>query len=331
MEDLVTFLNDLIKDVDITKMSLEDAVRSKKRVDDAIKFVKSSLDKARRTLADSAFTEVVKETKKQASLIYREEVTAAANQSGEYAYTQFLSPLIDVGDDESLYDIVSVGVGWSRGVSVTLRMDEVAGNIDDYAEAVQLARDSLGLKEDRDPQTASMIWRKKIYKGPRYFTTIQLRLLSSSSVAPFWSLLNYGSRNVKMASDIGGTPYPSRGAHRFVQKTEERVRKFFQETFYGAKEKFLSDERLVIDALLDAKDLLEKLQYAVDQLSSGAEFMEKIAQKIGVSANQLDASKILTAAERIKSGDIFTTQIVVGGGKRIRTKKFLELLSGYAE
>ena len=170
-----------------------------------------------------------------------------------------------------------------------------------------------------------------MYRGPRYFTTINLRLSAAASPAPFWSLLNYGSKNVNMSSDIGGTPYPSRGGHHFVEKTENRIKSFFRTTLLEFKEQFLNDEALVNDALADSKALLERLQQAINNLAKNAEFMDKIAKEIGISSDQLDASKILIAYDRIKSGDIFTTQIVVGAGKRIRTKRFIELLSGYGE
>jgi hypothetical protein len=331
MDDILASIQKILDDVNIATPSLQEAVLSKKRVENEIKFVNRAMEEARVKQSEEAFISAKETTIAEAPAIYAKKVKDAASRSEEYSYEQFLSPLLEVGFDDGLYNITSTGAGWSRSVNVHLNMDEVAGTIGDYAEAVESARGSLGTKEDRDPDLASKIWRTKIYRHSRYFTTIKLRLLAAASPAPFWSLLNDGSKNVSMASDIGGSPYPSRGGHHFVEQTEDAIRLFFLSTFRKAKEKYDSDVILLKDALLDARDLLVRLQNRVDELSSNSDLLSKVASEIGVSSDQLDASKIIVAADRIRSGDIFTTQVVVGRGIRIRTKKFTELVTGFDE
>jgi hypothetical protein len=210
-------------------------------------------------------------------------------------------------------------------------MNDIAGDINDYAQAVEATREELNIKEGRDPKRASKIWRTKIYKGPRYFTTIKSRLSNTSSPAPFWSLLNYGSKNVSMSSDIGGTPYPSRGGHHFVTQAEDEIKKFFNRTFAGFREVGGKNNPTFVTAIFEAERLLAELQSLINRLSTESELMLSIAKAIGVNVNKLNASKILIAADRIKSGDIFTSQVIVGEGKRIRTATFIRLTSQLGE
>jgi hypothetical protein len=330
MEDLVAALQQLTAETEIAGMSLEGAIRAEASVKDALTLVKRSISTPDPKETDAAYKEALRLTLEQAPIIYAAEVADAVTKAPEYAYDQFLSPLLEVGLDSSLYSIIPNGVGWARTVSVTLNMDEVAGTIADYAEGVESARGSLGTKDSRDPEMASTIWRTRIYKKSRYFTTIQLRLLAATGLAPFWSLLNYGSKNVSMDSDIGGSPYPSRGGHHFVEHTEDKIRMFFNQTFLQFKNN-VKDSPAIKEAIIEAERLLSNLQNLIDRLSRESEFIAKIAREINVNVSQLNASKILIAADRIRSGDIFTTQIVVGDGIRIRTAKFMGLTAGFGE
>ena len=328
MDDILDPIKKILSDIKPAKLSLEEAVLSEKLAKDTKVFVKKALAKAKTTQSEKASEESLKEVKKQASLIYIREVTKAANQSEEYNYPAFLSPLIDVGNDDSLYKITLSGNGWNRSISIELAMDEVAGTINDYAEAVESARGALNVKEDRDPTLASKFWRDRVYRGPRYFTTINLRLAASSKPAPFWSLLNYGSASTSMSSDIGGTPYPSRGAHRFVEHTEIAIKQFFRATMLGFKEKFDADVKEVNTALEEVDTLLKELQTRIDKLSQNSELMARIAGELGVTVDRLNASKIFTAKARIMNGELLTERVVVSSGIRVRAKKFIELISG---
>jgi hypothetical protein len=196
---------------------------------------------------------------------------------------------------------------------------------------VEAARDILNTKEDRDSELASKTWRTKIYKGPRYFTTIRARLSNTDKPAPFWSLLNDGSKNVSMSSDIGGSPYPSRGGHHFVSQTEAEIKKFFNETFAKFKASGGKNNPIFVEAIAEADKLLAELQSLVDKLSTNSELMLGIAKEIGINVNKLNASKVIIAAERIKSGDIFTSQVVVGYGKRVRTATFIRLINQFGD
>lgn len=331
MDDILSALNKILSDVDLAQPSLREAVLAKKRVEDAMKFVEKSMADANSKESEAAFIAAKNIALESAPSIYAKQVRDAVSRSPEYSFDSFFQPLVRLGEDMDLYQIRSTGIGWARFLAVDLAMNEVAGTIEDYANAVESVRDQLKVKDGRDPERASTVWRTKIYgKGP-YAKTIRMRLSSTGESAPFWSLLNDGSKNVSMSSDIGGSPYPSRGGHHFVQHTEDEIRKLFTSTFRRLKEQFDVSMSLLREALLEAKDMLIRLQARIDELSNNSDLLSRVAREIGVSADQLDASKIIIAAQRIRSGDIFTTQVVVGRGVRIRTKKFTQLVTGLDE
>ena len=331
MEDIFATLNKITSETDITKLSLRDAVIAEAKVKEAMVVVKKAVESTKPQDSDMAYKEALRLTLEQAPSIYAKKVADAVGKADEYAYDQFLSPLLDVGFEKDLYEIIPAGVGWNRTILVRLKMNEIAGDINDYAEAVEATRDALNVKDGRDPERASTIWRTKIYKGSRYFTTIKSRLSNTSKPAPFWSLLNDGSKNVSMSSDIGGTPYPSRGGHRFVNQAEDEIKRFFIRTFFGFRDTGGKNNPALKEAISEANRLLSELQSLVNRLATESELMLGIARAINVNVGKLNASKVIIAAERIKSGDIFTSQVVVGEGKRIRTATFTRLVSQFGE
>lgn len=333
MDDVVAILNKLIKDAQFATKELDDAVLAKKAVEDAATAVRKALEVSSRTSAESAYTESLRLVKEAAPIIYKNNAKAAATASMEYAFDSFLVPLLRVGDESDLYSITATGSGWNKRISVELMMNEVAGNIQDYADAVESVREFLGVKEGRDPALASSIWKNKIYgKGP-YYRTIKDRLRDAVGAAPFWSLLNDGSKNVRMSSDIGGTPYPSRGGHHFVEKTETELRDYYNGNLGIAKYQYDKDVEEATLSLEDAKYLLGKLQKDIDRLSRDSELIASVASSVGVTADELSASKIIIAANKVRRGELLPPRIRIGAGteKRIRYTAFSELVGSFGE
>lgn len=339
MDDLLDALNELIADIEPTELTLREAVRAQSRVKEAVKELKSNIESADRAESYRAFENARSVALSEAPIIYAKNARDAAIASQEYAYMAFLEPLIEVGSNLGLYTIRAGGSGWTRSITVDLDMDTYAGSLDDYAEAVDSARGALKVKDTRDPDTASSYWRKKVYpdKGGKYLKTIDLRMMASASPAPFWSLLNYGSKHVSLASDIGGTPYPSRGAHRFVERTASDIAKKFRETFSILRSESFEDAKIKNEAIIQANELLIKLQAEVDRLSEsgGDSFsLERIARAIGARVDELDASKIVIIMDKIRAGQPISkrSRVGVAGGRDIRVSSALtSILSEFGE
>jgi hypothetical protein len=332
--DELAGLDKILSDSMSAKASLRDAVVAKVKVESAIRIVKESTPKAKSNESDTAFALALQVAKDSAPEIYAASVKDAATKSGEYAYDAFLLPLLEVGDNEGLYKITPIGIGWNRSISVDLAMNELAGDLDEYADAVEAARASLGIKEERDGSKASKYWRDMVYpeREGRYALTIDLRLLAASSPAPFWSLLNDGSKNVSMSSDIdGGRAYPSRGGHRFVQQTENGIRKAFLSEFRNLKSQTKGEDGGAKESLVEANKVLIKLQEEIDKLAANSDLMLALSKEIGVTVKELNACRVLFYADRIKSGEALTEKLTLGKGIRMRKGRFSSIVSGFGE
>lgn len=333
MDELVAALNKIAQDAELASSSLEEAVYAKKEVETAIRDVKVALAASRTSEAVSAYDTALTAAKEAAPVLYKKNVRLAVATAPEYAFDSFLAPLLSIGDDEDLYSITKTGAGWASSISVNLNMDSVAGDIDDYARGVDAMRDILGIKEGRDPDKASMIWRTKIYgKGP-YYKTVKGRIAESGAKAPFWSLLNDGTKNVNMSSDTGGSAYPSNRGTRFVHKAEEEIKSYFLVNFQLAKIRYDRGVEYIEDAIAEATGTLNSLQSEIDRMARDSEILNQIAREIGVTVDELSASKIIQAARKIRNGEPIAAQVRVGatGDKRIRARKFAELAYGFGE
>lgn len=302
MEEIFAAIDNILSDTTMSKKALTRAKKTKdlaeKIGDDAWK-VLSKLESSE--ASDRAFKLAIKETLDEAPRIFTREVEVAVNKNDEYAYPAFLSPLLDVGYDESLYKITPTGAGWGRGVQVVLAMDEIAGTIDDYAQAVEVAREELGVKEGRDPEKASKLWRTKFYKKSRYFTTINLRLSAATDKAPFWSLLNYGSKNVSMSSDIGGTPYPSRGGTRFVTHIEDELRKFFRSSFARYKEQNKLEREKINKDLEKLRSFMQELDTKISELAANFDLAKSIDVGIYESSDRVERASTVVREDIVEA------------------------------
>ena len=169
--------------------------------------------------------------------MYSSELDEAIRKSPEYSSDYYYVGLRNLVYSTNLCSVtVTGGTGFAKTVDVKLRMNEVAGDISDWAGAIESTRAALKVRDNRDPVKSSEFWKKSVFGTALYDSTMQSRLGYVSYPAPYWSLLEYGNVNTGMESDIGGTPYPKHArSTRFVKKTEDRVKKLILSKFKEAK------------------------------------------------------------------------------------------------
>jgi hypothetical protein len=125
---------------------------------------------------------------------------------------------------------------------LTVDLEPVFGNIDEYAQAVEATREVLGGGEGG--KKASFVW-KMIYQAAREghggvskktedFVALYWEIIRSragaveAGHAPWWYLLNYGNATGAMSSDVGGTPYPRNAPTNFLLRVETKLNVIFQ-------------------------------------------------------------------------------------------------------
>jgi hypothetical protein len=264
----------------------------------------------------------------EADDILKESIQIATSES-EYSHPAFRTALMSISDDiADAIEIIYNGVGWSSNISVKIDMDSIAGNINDYAEAVEAAREALKVKDTRDPAAASKYWKTKVYGTELYSKTINLRVKNMDTAAPFWSLLNYGTARTSMSSDIGGTPFPRTRGTKFVEKAERALYQRFRSEFL---EKRTRNKNLRDTLLNRTRDLTQKIKDAesiVDSLNreyGNIQRAKSLSSRLGVSVTTRDVERIVAAIEQYRNQDRLGSSRVSVGGKRVTVSKLASM------
>jgi vacuolar-type H+-ATPase subunit E/Vma4 len=334
MDELITALNNYAKAAELTERELRKAREIIAEVKESIVVAENSIYESKSGDARRALLFAKDEALEAGRSIYISKVTEAAASSEEYAYNSLLSPLVEIADESDLYKTTFVGSNWSTALVVNLAMDEIAGSLEDYANAVSSAREALGIKEGRDPVRASAFWKDKIYQGPRYFTTIRTRLAQTAGRAPYWSLLNNGNKSTGMSSDIGGTAYPEVRPTHFVEETEAAIANEFRlilGRYQMNSAVYIQDLQLMIG---EANRAIARIYEKIESIAEPPEQMKIVAEAIGADVKLLSGTKVHRAKEKIKSGEYVPAQISIQAPgqkrKRIRRARFMAL-SGLGE
>lgn len=328
MKDVLSHLQNLISTAEVSKDNISKLKKARDKAVKALGNAKLDLSGARDSkLADQAFEESFFEVKSVANHILKEEIQLATTKSSEYSYPEFKRSLFAVADNDNVVEFVFRGSGWSKNISVLIDMDSYAGNINDYAESVEYARNALKVKETRDPKKASEFWRKKVWGTSLYQKTIKKRFEGMNDQAPFWSLLNYGTATASMSSSIGGTPYPRVRGTRFKEHAEDKIYRYFRQLFTKKR----SDNKQLRDELKERVNQLEMSIKESDALLNQLEVQfenfsraQNVAKKIGVSIKDSDVDRLIEAIDNYRSGNKSKSRISVGG-KRFSVSKLAGL------
>lgn len=261
----------------------------------------------------------------------------AASENTEFQYPALLQPLLSCAEDPNIVTMILGGTGWSTVLLATPNFEEVAGNINDWSEAIARVRESNEWNSgpNPDPNFASMIWKKLIYRGEDYSRTIDERISAAGSPAPYWEILNYGV--VGMSSDWGGYPYPVNKPTLFVENIKSALEEEFILNRDDLREKTnqkINEGSIVIEELkkklIYAKNLLEEIKKELDN----PDITRRVAEKLGVLVEQIEGMKVSDLINKLKLGvDLYSTIELTAPGQgkvkriRVREKKLRDILN----
>lgn len=354
MDDLLRKLQELQDRIDANKDYYLEANILDGELRDAIIYLRRLLNELDSSeVIEKVLKGAIKATREQAPIIFKEELENAILYSEEYSYPAFASPLLDGIKQPELYNIGLMRTGWYASAIVILEMDAVYGDISEYALAVDRARVEMHANPKRDPQKASYIWRTKIYAskpgGPYRHVISTRRALSGSPTpqdAPFWQLLNDGNKNLSLASDIGGTAYPSSGGTHFVEQAQDRIAMFFEDVMSDQRAQATRQSELIIRKIEEYEKMLDNLQKDINNYSSRFEetspdviekeedelepqvrkvsvtkkTAKKIAERFRVhDVDDIDMNKVRVIVERMARGEDVGDVVNIGySGERVR-------------
>lgn len=326
---------DLLSDIDVSaEVSSNNISKLEKAlnvVNERLQTAKNELTSARDSqLAKAAADNAVIYAMSRAGRIFRGHIQTAISSSSEYSRDPFKSSLLSLV--EFLADNITIvprgGTGWATNFDFEINMNALAGDLAEYAGAVEAARDALKVRKNRDPEKASRYWREKVWGTSLYGKTMSARYENFSSIAPFWSLLNFGTASAKMLSNIGGTPYPRQRGYRFVGKTETDLYREFRTLFLDARaeNKALRTHLLEVVRELRAKkaEINTLIPELVRQLTNKNRAVS-IANKLGVSITQKDIDRLTNAINDYKAQTRKGSSRVSFGGRRFRVSRLVDL------
>ena len=224
----------------------------------------------------AAFMDVYEKELPNAKKTLKKFAKIAIETTEEFNDKLFTAPLYRILQIDKLYVIIPNER--AKNVSVFIDMEEFAGTIDEYFEAVELAKVQGGFGKGADPDKASIFWRENIYKPARegsvgrpskkesvqrqqYWTTVALRVGNMAEKAPWWFILEHGNN---FAGSGGGEPYPSHGAQRFVEVAERTIQVLFDQAINFTYESYL--ERIAVEGI-DDKTVIKRIEAVVTEVT----------------------------------------------------------------
>ncbi len=166
--------------------------------------------------------------------VFKRHFIEAIIKSVEYNHELFVNQTLRALEAHQNELISIIPDGEPGKIFVNLNMN-VLGTIDEYAAAVEMTREELGIAKIPDANIRSVIWAEKIYgvarEGVRvtklntdeleeeditdryeglWERTITTRLSFLDPLsAPWWYILNYGNINLRFSEGDEGIPYPT--------------------------------------------------------------------------------------------------------------------------
>jgi hypothetical protein len=229
---------------------------------------------------------------------------------------------------------------------VTINLDETAGSLSSYAQAIRIVREQLRANIKTPPpsrELASHFWKEKIY-GParegktvtrrvydrktkayqtkditaeqtqKYWDTMQARMAQAGGIAPFWEILDKGSQFFSSYEDSGGEGYPITEPTNFVDRSITEIQELFRTDRREYEDSMYRECDRFREQIEEGRRILEEIDRMIEELESldeAALLMEKIGERIEYA----DREKIEALLSEIGSGRIENFHLV--GGSRV--------------
>jgi len=298
------------------------------------------------SLDNEAYETAYSNIQNRAAEIFLKNAQEAVIQTKEYDYQPFRERLFSIATDGRLFSIAQT----ETGGRVNINMDVVAGTLADYIEGIEFAKGVLDMGKIPNPDVASKIWREKIYRVDReggkvtkkykgkykkgtqdithkykgkYKKTIEARLSSLATIAPFWSIIEYGT---SIFPGKGGYAYPEFEGTRFVEKTRIQVQQLFNDLYGESIQQDTDYYRNAIDRYERAKSAIRRELNEVGEI-----LRDLIGAGVGGEPIEPKVSKMEVAFELVDEYISETREIDEGIEEKYRVRLAEKLVSGDTE
>ena len=374
--DIRGIIRDFAGDIDRLKKSVEKVIEISKFVTEKIKSIRKQLAQLERDLGKAgdktttvrrkgSYSTIIEPEhplegegerdqnidiyEKATAILYR-NIEAAAKINTEYNHPFFLKRLRIVADNPDLIHITKTP--YTSYPVVKIRMNEVAGSLEDYANGVKKARERFGVREFHGK--TNWFWEEKYYGQARearalpqirekpsknlqdkrqelinkYWETLQFRMDSVGKIAPFWELLDQGS--MPMSSDRGGRPYPEGVRTGFIQDSIREIelwvagRRDYRD--YDYEDEVLNSD-IIKENIRNTEVMLSRYEKELENINNlldeaelmeiDTEIYEDITRRIDKRIDDVDKTKLNTLDIGLKTGNF--------GNLRVTARNTIEL------
>jgi hypothetical protein len=252
---------------------------------------------------------IIKDAIKISKDILFNNVLAALRTNKEFDDPVYRKPLFEAIESNDTYLVRTHGTGFSSKVSVDINLDKSAGRLNMWASAIRAVRANLGIKVPRKGSkafeksalSASRAWsRYYTSKTQEWYNTITARLEASPTIAPFWSIINFGA--VPMASDRGGYPTPKNRSTNFVNKSEQEIKSAVAGFFDTARENYKVLFEDYNKFLEDALAIQARLDDMANTIRLDLRAVRDLERRLGLETEQINRNKLEKAVELIRRG-----------------------------
>lgn len=297
-----------------------------------------------------------------AAIILEKNTSTALKIVSEYNHPFFEPGLLQAIKTP---DIISAKLQGDE-IIVDINMNRAAGSIDNYANAVKLARKALGVSGKINPIVASRFWFRNIYSPTRLGTKVtekrknrttgetttvditakyigkydemmlaRLSRFVAAKPAPWWSLLENGNAVTRMSSDIGGVGLPYNPPTHFVETSKRQIQEILKGSYRTELQKELQPFQKKLRKLELRKRQNEEDRLLVNELLAGGgktkreAALEKIRQRLRerYADTQADYKRIEKIIDRLAAGERIEEKVAVGRNVRIRVLQILNELN----
>jgi len=284
----------------------------------------------------------------KASKILMKHIEKAVKTNKEYDHPFFLRRLKIVVNNPDLIYITKLSK--DHFSKVEIRMNEVAGSLEEYAQGIIKAREHFKVRDFH--MKSDWFWEEKYYGQARegrplpetrekhrkswnlqdkreglinrYWETMQHRMDSVGRVAPFWELLDQGS--IPMSSDRGGTPYPKGERTSFVRNAIWEIedwingKKHYTEQTYDEEvyerdiiQGNISNTEFELKRYEKEQEKLSKLLEEVQLVEIDTEIYDDISKRIDNNIDRVDKNKLNSLEIALRTGNFANIRVTKEG------------------
>lgn len=305
-----------IRDLENLEITVKDAEKSYNRLFDAIKDADDDLRRKKRdTEYPNKFALGIINSMRQSGLlpeILISWIDRAAEENTEFERSAYKAALYRVARDGDIYKMFVRGDGWNIIVVPNIVFEEEAGDINDWAEAVEAYREELEVKigndrRSRKGEKATAYWRDRVFGTGLEVITINARLGYSTGEAPFWRILNNGSQ--PMASDRPDNSYnplPA-GPTDFIGDAERQIAAEFKAFMNREREKWFREIELMEEEIDKARDFLIDMEEAIKNLTPEKKKNKNFLERLFGGMDYEEADVLPKTEKELRVGEEFQT------------------------